>query len=84
MSVSVIRLELSGLIAIHAARAAQTALTAVPGIVSAQVTMAGATVDVTEPIRFEEIVAAISDVLEEIGIGVVSAVIVQRRTLPLA
>jgi copper chaperone CopZ len=84
VSVAVIRLELSGLVAIHAARAAYQALAAVPGIMSAQVTMAGATIDVTEPIQLDEVVTAVRRALEEIGIGVVSAVVVQKRSLPLA
>lgn len=84
MTTAVVKLELTGLIAVHAARAAHTALTAVPDIVSAQVTMAGAVLDVTEPIDLDALTTAARRVLGEIGIGVVSAVVIQKRSLPLA
>lgn len=84
MTTAIVKLELTGLVAIHAARAAHTALTAIPNIVSAQVTMAGAVLDVTEPLHIDELTSDVRRVLEEVGVGVVSAVIVQKRTLPLA
>ena len=54
-----LHLALHGLVAVHAARAAHTALGAVPGIVSASVTMAGADVEVEGPFDGEAFAAAV-------------------------
>lgn len=40
-----VELELSGMLAVHAVRAMQTALAGVPGIIAAEVTLGRATVD---------------------------------------
>lgn len=75
-----IRLELDGLVAVHAVRAVWTALAAVPGIVSAEVTMAGAVIELEGPLDR----AALDDALDAAGTRVTRIVVEQERILPLA
>lgn len=79
-----LHLALHGLVAVHAARAAHTALGAVPGIVSASVTMAGAEVEVEGPFDGEVFAAAVQRALEPIGLALASVTTVQTRSLPTA
>ena len=75
-----VRVELDGLVAVHAVRAVWTALTAVPNIVSAEVTMAGAILELRGPLDR----AALDAALEAAGVRVLAVTVEQRRTLPLA
>ena len=75
-----IRLELDGLIAVHAVRAVWTALGAVPGIVRAEVTMAGALLEVEGPLDRD----ALDVALDAAGVRIVGLTIEQERILPLA
>jgi hypothetical protein len=77
-------LQLSGLVAVHAARAAHMALAGVPGIVSANVGLSGAEVELVgqyDHAQFEHDVRA---ALEPVGLGLVAVSIVHARTLPQA
>ena len=75
-----IRLELDGLVAVHAVRAVWTSLSAVPNVVAAEVTMAGATLELDGPLDR----AALDSALDAAGVRVVSVTVEQRRMLPLA
>lgn len=75
-----IRLELDGLVAVHAVRAVWTALGAVPGVVRAEVTMAGALLEVEGPLDR----AALDVALDAAGVRIVGMTIEQDRILPLA
>lgn len=75
-----IRLELDGLVAVHAVRAVWTALGAVPGVVRAEVTMAGALLEVEGLLDR----AALDAALDAAGVRIVSVTIEQSRILPLA
>ena len=79
-----LRLQLTGLVAVHAARAAHTALGAVSGMQSATVTMAGADVDFSGPYDEDVVAAAIRAALEPIGVQLESISVVQSRMLPIA
>ena len=75
---------LDGLVAIHAARAAHTALGMVPGVLTAQVTLAGAELEVDGPVDVHALTSAMNDALAPIGIRVSSCVVESSRSLPLA
>ena len=75
-----VRVELEGLVAVHAVRAVWTALTAVPNVVSAEVTMAGAVLELDGPLDR----AALDAALDLAGVRVVAVTVEQRRMLPLA
>lgn len=75
-----IRLELDGLVAVHAVRAVWTALGAVPGVVQAEVTMAGAMLEVEGPLDRH----ALDVALDAAGVRLVSLTVEQARILPLA
>lgn len=79
-----LRLELDGLVAIHAARAAHAALAAVPEIVSATVTMREATIDVTRPINLEALTHDIRAALATVDIALLAIDVTRDRVLPLA
>lgn len=79
----VLRLELSGLVAVHAARAVHTALGAVPGVVTAQVSLAGAELECAGPYDAERFAADVSAALAPIDITLVSVTELQDRLLPL-
>ncbi|MEI6740351.1 MAG: hypothetical protein WCK74_08565 [Gemmatimonadaceae bacterium] len=79
-----LRLELDGLVAVHAARAAHTALGGVPGIVTADVTLAGAMVEIEGPYDAAHFAAAVGAALAPIGLSLRSVTMVQLRQLPLA
>lgn len=81
---AVVRLKLGGLVAVHAARAAHTALTAVPGIASATVTMAGAELEVVMPLDLDTLAMHVRAALEPIGMQLTDITLVQRGILPLA
>jgi hypothetical protein len=78
-----VHLELSGLIAVHAARAAHTALGAVPGVVSANVSMAGAEIDVVGDVDESTLAADVRRALEPIGLGLIGMIVRPERRLPL-
>jgi hypothetical protein len=75
-----VRVELDGLVAVHAVRAVWTALTAVPHVVSAEVTMAGAVLELDGPLDRAVLDAA----LDLAGVRVLAVTVEQRRMLPLA
>jgi hypothetical protein len=75
-----VRVELEGLVAVHAVRAVWTALHAVPNVVSAEVTMAGAVLELDGPLDR----AALDAALDLAGVRVVAVTVEQRRMLPLA
>ena len=75
-----VRVELEGLVAVHAVRAVWTALTGVPNVVSAEVTMAGAVLELDGPLDR----AALAAALDLAGVRVVAVTVEQRRMLPLA
>ena len=77
-------LELRGLVAVHAARAAHTALAAVPGLLSANVTMSGAEVHLSGPYDPETFANAVRAALEPIGVELIAVRVVQQRVLPMA
>ncbi|HEY0929101.1 MAG TPA: hypothetical protein VGE27_04215 [Gemmatimonas sp.] len=52
--------EIDGLIAVHAVRAVWTALTAVPGILSAEVSMTGAVLELEAPVDRDALAAALA------------------------
>lgn len=75
-----VRLELHGLVAVHAVRSVWTALAAVPGIVSADVSMTGAALEMdTQPDK-----AVLDAALEPAGVHIVSMNVTPQRSLPLA
>lgn len=84
MTSTTVHIAMDGLVAVHAARAAHTALGSVPGLLTAEVTLAGATVEIAggyEPASFATAVAA---ALAPVGLTVRAITVVQRRQLPLA
>lgn len=74
------RIALDGLIAVHAVRAARTALGGVRHVVAADVSMRGAVVDTDGELDPGEL----ARVLEVAGLGVRSIEEEMRRILPLA
>lgn len=79
----VLRLELSGLVAVHAARAVHTALGAVPGVVTAQVSLAGAELELVGTYDASRFADEVRSALDPIGIALVSVTELQDRLLPL-
>jgi hypothetical protein len=75
-----VRLDIEGLVAVHAVRSVWTALTAVPGIVTAEVSMSGAVLEMERAPDRAELDAA----LEPAGARIVAMHIEARRVLPLA
>lgn len=52
--------EIDGLLSVHAVRAVWTALTGVPGILSAEVSMTGAVLDTETPVDREALATALA------------------------
>lgn len=52
--------EIDGLLSVHAVRAVWTALTGVPGILSAEVSMTGVVLDTETPVDREALAAALA------------------------
>ena len=77
-------LRLSGLVAVHGARAAHTALGGVPGIQSATVSMAGAEVEFAGDYDANAVAADIRAALEPTGVQLEEVVERHGRRLPLA
>ena len=75
-----VRLELDGLVAVHAARSVWTALTAVAGIVSAEVSMSGALLEMDRPPDK----LALDEAIEPAGVRILSMTVERGRMLPLA
>lgn len=73
-----IRVQLDGLIAVHAVRAVWTALGAVPGIVRADVTMAGAILEIEGPLERE----VLEQALAAAGVSIRS-IAVEPQGLPI-
>lgn len=77
-----VHVEIAGLLSVHAVRAVQTALTGVPAIVQAEVSMAGAILE-TEPLPDPEAFRTVlADALELAGVTL-TAMRVERAGLPL-
>lgn len=75
-----VRLELHGLVAVHAVRSVWTALAAVPGIISADVSMSGALLEMNDrPDR-----AVLDAAVEPAGVRILSMSETPQRSLPLA
>jgi len=70
--------EINGLLSVHAVRAVWTALTAVPGILTAEVSMTGAVLDLERPIDREALATALAAAGVELR-----SVRQERGTLPL-
>lgn len=75
-----IRLDIAGLTGVHAVRAARTALSAVPGIVDAEVALSGAVLQMDEPL--DE--AALRATLDAVGLQLLRVIVEHARVLPLA
>jgi len=75
-----VRVKLEGLVAVHAVRAVWTALTAVPNVSRAEVTMAGAVLEMHGPLDRGALDLAVGAA----GVRVVSVTVEQQRILPLA
>jgi copper chaperone CopZ len=73
-----IHVQLDGLVAVHAVRAVWTALSAVPGLLSAEVTMQGATLEVEGELDRDALAAA----LDAAGVSIRS-IRVDARSLPV-
>ena len=73
-----IHVQLNGLVAVHAVRAVWTALGAVPGVVSAEVTMHGAVLEVEGELDR----AALDAALDAAGVTVRS-IRIEARVLPI-
>lgn len=73
-----IHVQLNGLVAVHAVRAVWTALGAVPGVVSADVTMQGAVLEVEGALDR----AALESALDAAGVTVRS-IRIEARVLPI-
>jgi hypothetical protein len=73
-----IHVQLDGLVAVHAVRAVWTALGAVPGVRSAEVTMQGAVLDVDGPLDRVALDAA----LDAAGVSI-RALRIEARVLPV-
>jgi hypothetical protein len=73
-----IHVQLNGLVAVHAVRAVWTALGAVPGVLSAEVTMQGAVLDVDGPLDRVALDAA----LDAAGVSI-RALRIEARVLPV-
>jgi copper chaperone CopZ len=73
-----IHVQLDGLVAVHAVRAVWTALGAVPGVLSAEVTMQGAVLEVEGDLDR----AALDAALDAAGVSVRS-IRVEARVLPV-
>ena len=73
-----IHVQLNGLVAVHAVRAVWTALGAVPGVVSADVTMQGAVLEVEGALDR----AALESALDAAGVTVRS-IRIESRVLPI-
>lgn len=80
----VLRLELTGLVAVHAVRAVHTALGGVDGIESATVNMTGADVELRGPYDVDHFAAAVRAALEPIGIELARVTMLRERVLPMA
>ncbi len=78
MSRQRIHVQLNGLVAVHAVRAVWTALQAVPGIVTAEVTMAGAVLEMEGPLDR----AVLDEALAAAGVSV-QTLTVEPRVLPV-
>lgn len=79
-----LRVALDGLVAVHAVRAAWTAMAAVPGVVEAEVDRHGATVHVDADLPAAAWHGRIAEALQPVGIGVRSVEAIATRWLPLA
>ena len=74
-----LRLHVDGLLGTHAVRAVWTALAAVPGIVSADVSMAGVILEV-EGVLDEPLLAT---ALDAAGVRLIGVTVEQTRALPI-
>lgn len=79
-----VQFTLDGLVAIHAVRAVRTALSAVPDVVFAEVTMAGVVLEIEGPVNAVTLRATLDDALNAAGVRIVTFSIAPKRFLPLA
>lgn len=80
-----IHVQIDGLLAVHAVRAVRTALAGVPGVSGADVSMAGAVLDVdSATVPFDEVAfaAALRAALDHAGVTLIGMQ-VERGGLPL-
>jgi hypothetical protein len=75
--------EIEGLVAVHAVRAAATALASVPAIRSAQLSMLGAELTVATPVDAPRLHAEIAAALAVVDLGVRSLAVDRTRALPI-
>ncbi len=79
-----VHITLDGLVAIHAVRAVRMALGAVPGVVSAEVTMIGAAVEIEGIVDALALRAVLASALHVVGVRIVTISVSPGRILPLA
>ena len=84
MTARQVRLQLKGLVAVHAVRAVHTALGGVSGIQSATVNMMGAEIDVVGNVPADDLSASIRRALEPIGVELEALIVLHERVLPIA
>ena len=78
-----VRLTVSGMVAVHAVRAVWTSLTAVPGVVHADVTLAGIELVVEGDAEPTALRAVLDDALAAAGVQIVTCVVERARQLPI-
>ncbi len=79
-----VQFTLDGLVAIHAVRAVRTALTVVPGVVFAEVTMAGVVLEIEGTVDAGLLRTTLEHALDAVGVQIVTLSIAPGRILPLA
>ncbi len=84
VSKSTLQLRLGGLVAIHAARAAQTALGGIPQILTATVTLGGGEIEVARPFDLALLEHEIRSALTAVDVTLIELTVLQERMLPLA
>lgn len=82
MSRQRVHVEIGGLISVHSVRAVQTALTAVPGIVYAEVSLAGVVIEMDAIPDLAAFTAQVAAALEPAGVELLG-LRVERAGLPL-
>lgn len=77
-----IRVQIDGLVAVHAVRAVRTALAGVPGVSGAEVSMAGAVLDVDGAFDETAFTASLRAALDHAGVTL-TGMQVERGGLPM-
>ncbi len=78
-----VQLTLDGMVAVHAVRAVWTSLTAVAGVMSADVTMAGVRLDVDGSLTDATIRRSLDEALAAADVRIVTCTISRSRALPI-